>query len=772
MLARSTSDTSAPESSQERPDYRLAGPALAAWAGSAVGVGISPGWAIGAGTALVALGAWSTRRSCYLSAVILLAAAAATIVAGLRVLDVASGPVAALAQQRAVVRLHLEPTSDPVVRHGTFEDIVVVRARVESISGRGLSARVHTPVLVIADLSWRRVLLGSQLDTVGSLAPADGSDIAAVFFPTRIDAVTAAPSWWWRASGVLRAGITEGVAHSAPAPRALVPALVDGDESAIPTAMADAFRTCGLTHLLAVSGTNLTLVVGFVLLISRWCGIRGYAQITVGLVGTAGFVLLARPDPSVLRAAAMGLVALAGLGAGGRRRGVRALSLAVLVLVLIDPWLARSVGFVLSVFATGGILVLAPRWAARLSTWLPQPLAESLAVPMAAQVACTPVIAAFSGQVSIVAVGANLLAGPAVGPATVLGLLAGLVTVLWQDAGHLLGLAASAPAWWIVTVAQRGAALPGASAGWRTGAVSITVLVGICLAFCLAAPRLLARPRTSAAALMLVAGWALHPVSWGWPPAGWVMVVCDVGQGDALVLNAGPGAAVVVDTGPDPVLVDRCLDRLGVEVIPLVVLTHVHADHVNGLPGVFAGRDVGEVDLGPVVPDDQEVADIQHICAVAGVRLLRTAYASQRQLGDLTLEVLGPVPGVATPGLSGSDRNNSSVVLAVSTEGVRLLLSGDVEPEAQQALLGWGPELRADVLKVPHHGSRYQEPRFLAAVDARLSVISVGADNTYGQPAPETLDTLRRDGAEVLRTDESGDVAVVVHDGHLLVASR
>ena len=177
-------------------------------------------------------------------------------------------------------------------------------------------------------------------------------------------------------------------------------------------ALADDFRTTGLTHLLAVSGTNLTLVVGFLLVVARWVRVRGRWLYVVGVLGIVGFVLLARTEPSVLRAAAMGGVGLLALGSNGRQRGSRALGVALVALLLVDPGLATSVGFALSVLATGGILLLAPGWRDALARWLPRWLAEAVAVPAAAQLACTPLVAAISGQVSLVAVGANLLVAP------------------------------------------------------------------------------------------------------------------------------------------------------------------------------------------------------------------------------------------------------------------------------------------------------------------------------------------------------------------------
>ena len=333
------------------------------------------------------------------------------------------------------------------------------------------------------------------------------------------------------------------MAGAAPDARALVPALVVGDDRSMSAQVVEDFRTCGLTHLAAVSGTNLTLVVGFLLVLARWAGVRARGLVLVGVLGVAGFVLLARPEPSVLRAAAMGSVALVGLGARGRDTGIRALGVAVLVLLLLDPWLALSVGFALSALATAGILFLGPPFRDALGGWLPRWAAEALAVPFAAQLACTPVVAAISGQVSLVAVVANLVVAVVVGPATVLGLLGGVLMLLVQPAGLACGWLAGLCASWIITVATHLARLPAAALDWAPGVTPVLVLGVLCVGVGLGAGAVLRRPRWSVALSLVLVVVMLRPLpSPGWPPAGWVLVACDVGQGDGLVLNAGGGS--------------------------------------------------------------------------------------------------------------------------------------------------------------------------------------------------------------------------------------
>ncbi len=579
----------------------------------------------------------------------------------------------------------------------------------------------------------------------------------------------AGPGAWWAGADVVREGLRDSVAGRPDSQRALVPALVDGDDAGLDPDLAADFRTTGLTHLLAVSGTNLTLVVGFLLVLARWGGVRGRWLYAVGAAGIAGFVLLARTEPSVLRAAVMGSVALLAMGSNGLQRGSRALGVAVLVLLLVDPALATSPGFALSVLATAGILLLAPGFRDALARWLPRWVAEAVAVPTAAQLACTPLVAAISGQVSLVAVAANLATAPVVGPATVLGLSGGLVTLVAPPLGRLLGASASWCVAWIVVVARHGATLPTAAIGWGTGAWSLAALSLLTVLVVLLAPHLLRRRSTGlACCAVLVLGVVVRPPSPGWPPAGWVMVACDIGQGDALVLHTGPGAGIVVDAGPDPALVDACLRRLDITAVPLVVVTHFHADHVDGLPGVVGGRRVGAIETSRLADPRAGVALVDDVGHRDGLATRPAPYGLTRTIGDVTFQVLWPLPDSPTVGPGdGSTANNASVVLLAQVRGVRLLLAGDIEPEGQAVLARLLPGLRVDVLKVPHHGSRYQDLGFLLSLGARLALVSVGADNDYGHPSPATLDPLAATGARVLRTDLAGDLAVVVRDGRL-----
>jgi competence protein ComEC len=483
------------------------------------------------------------------------------------------------------------------------------------------------------------------------------------------------------------------------------------------------------------------------------------------------FVVVARPSPSVLRAAVMGCIALGALASGRPRQALPALSAAVLGLLLWDPSLAGDPGFTMSVLATVAILVIAPGWASALrDRHVPVGLAELIAVAAAAHIVTAPVIAAISGRVSLVAIPANVLAEPVVACATVLGFLAALVAPLSIGLGASIAWLAGWPTRWLVWVAEWFGGLHGATVSWPGGAVGGLALLaatgGLWLLARRAGPR---RLLVAAAVVALIVQLPVRSVTSGWPPAGWLFVACDVGQGDALLLRAGPHSAVEIDAGPDPVAIDRCLRDLGITDIPLLVFSHYHLDHVGGIAGALRGRHVGRVIAGPLADPGSGVHDVATALQSRGLTVSAPAPGAQFDVGAVHLDVLGPA--AAFHGTR-SDPNNSSLVLRATVRGVRILLPGDAEIEAQRELLDSGVDLTADVLKVPHHGSAYSDAGFLAAVHAQVGVISVGLHNDYGHPSALLLGTLARLGVPVRRTDRDGDVAVCGSPGHLNMVAR
>ncbi|MEU6905344.1 ComEC/Rec2 family competence protein [Streptomyces coeruleorubidus] len=829
---------------QEGPtDLRLVPPALAAWGTAALVLDAPPGWVLGiVAGCLAAIGLLPlARRAGWASwsrasaAAVLLCVAAAAASAGLHGADLRRGPVPGLAREYATVTAEVEVTSDPrLTRPKVRGDHVAPTAvlidaevrRVQEAGGATLVTRA--PVLMIVDLEsagrvvedgrsapaggpvrspWLGLLPSTRLRVGARLAPAmTGGDRVAAVLRVRGQAepeVVGEPSAAQRLAGRLRAGLREATDGLPADARALLPGLVVGDTSRITPELEEAFKETDLTHTLAVSGANFTILLALLLgppglaqhverrgLAPR-LGVSLRATAVLGGVLSLGFVVVCRPDPSVLRAAACGAVALLALATGRRRSLIPALATAVLLLVMYDPWLARSYGFLLSVVATGALLTLAPRWSAGLRRrGVPPRLAEALAAAAAAQALCAPVVAVLSARVSLVAVPCNLIAEFAIAPATVLGFAALATAPVAMPVAQVLAWCAHWPAEWIAQVARTGAALPGAGVDWPGSWAGAALLAAVTSVVLLVGRRLLGHPWWCgvcglALVLVVVQPPPLTRVVTGWPPPGWRLVMCDVGQGDAMVLAAGEGSGVVVDAGPDPQLVDHCLRSLGITRIPLVVLTHFHADHVAGLPGVLRGRAVGAIETTGFEEPADQAAFVRRQAAARRVPVTRAAAGEQRRTGELSWQVVWPPPSRPPTPPPGSHPdllpahpapegpNDASVAMLVRSAGLRLLLLGDLEPPAQRALARSpaAEELESvDVLKVAHHGSAYQDPGLMDRAAPRLALISCGADNRYGHPAPGTVAALRAGGAAVLRTDRDGALAVVGGGGELRVA--
>jgi competence protein ComEC len=703
----------------------------------------------------------------WIGVAVLLGAACGAIATAARVSVREAGPLAALVSRGATVHVDLVVRDDPRALRGSRglppTYLVAVDLTAVRTDHPATALRLDARALVLGgSAAWRSVLPGQRVSTSGRLLAPRGGDLrAAVLSVKEAPRLRGRPPWPQRAAGALRAGLQRACEPLPDQAGGLLPGLVVGDTSRLDPALEADFRTTGMTHLNAVSGANVAIILGVVLFGVRWTRAGPVLAAVVCALALVGFVILARPSPSVVRAAAMGAIGLLGLASGRPRAALPALAAGVAALIVADPELAGDAGFTLSVLATSGLLLLAPAWrdGLRRRGW-PPGAAEALAVPAAAQLACGPVIAGLSGTVSLVAVPANLVVVPAIAPATLLGVAAAVLSPVWPMGAEFAAWLGHWPAQWLVLVATYGARVPAGALPWPDGLAGALLLAAITIALLIGARKPIVRRLVAVVALGGVLGaLPVRLLAPGWPPPRWLVVTCAVGQGDAVVLPAGAGRAVVIDAGPEPNAVDRCLRRLGVRQV-LLVVSHFHIDHVGGVAGVFHGRTVVAV----VTPDWPEPAGGR--AAVAGQAA--NARVPVRSVGPgwtyavagLELTAIGPVSALHG---TNSDPNNNSLVLRARVDGRTVLLPGDAETEEQQDLLTrLGPAaVRADVLKVAHHGSAYQEPQFLDAVDPAVALVSVGRDNDYGHPNASVLARLTRDGARVLRTDQDGDLAAV-----------
>jgi competence protein ComEC len=572
----------------------------------------------------------------------------------------------------------------------------------------------------------------------------------------------------------LRADYVSLLSGVTPDSKVLVAGLAMGEIAALSEELEEQMRSVSLTHLVAVSGANCAIVVGMVYLICVRLRLGRTGRTIVSLSSLVGYVLLVGPDPSVLRAAVMTASVIVMVSLGRRTWALNALAIAAIILLIADPWLAVEYGFGLSVLATSGILLLAPAMTEKLATKMPLPLALGLSVTMSAQLLCLPLLLQLQPGLPTYSIIANLLAGPMVAPVTVLGIFAVVITPIAPWLVGPVSWLASLGTFLIEMVAIFFAELPIVYFPWVTG-LSATVLSTL-LIFMVSAwlrsklPRL---RQASVAGLVIVAVATLSVpaaseiLPGGWPLKDWEVVACDVGQGDALVIKS-LGRVAVIDVGKDEGLIDSCLSDLGVGAIDLLVLTHFDFDHVGGLTGALGGRSVSHAIVSGF-PDDRPAtkSSLDQLEKV-GAKVITAEPTISGSLGEFGWRVLAPTKTAS----EAKDSNDASVTMVFRSSRLDLVLLGDLGAEGQErvsrsVMKVVGNSNNPLILKVSHHGSNDQSESFHQQLDPDIALISVGAENGYGHPGKQALQILGSVGAQVLRTDLLGAIAISSAGGEL-----
>lgn len=752
--------------------------AVAAWVGGGGGGRVVPIALVTVSLAVVVAAARVVCRDpdsrWRAAATILLVLLVAALLAGARTATHGLGALPQLADRGGVAAVELTVAAEPrPIATGWHVPVRVTR--IDGAATRERAALALAPeALERSPHDGRPPSLGSRWQGSVSARPLPdggyGRWLAGQHLTVVLDAAVLSPAGepgpLARSSEHVRAATREAATrHAGQRVGGFLVGLVTGDTRLLPEADRDAMLATGTTHLTAVSGMHVATVVAGVLAV---CGlVRAGARtrrIAVAVV-VCWFAYLTRFQPSVLRAGTVAGVVLLAASRGVLRDGRHALAGAVLLLVLVDPLLAGSLGLLLSATAAAGVLVVAPRVRDRLHR-LPRRVADVLSVTIGAQVAVVPLLLAGFGEVPLASVPANLVAVPLAVLTAVVAFPATAVAAAHVPTGAVLFAVAAVPGRGILAVAE-------ATAGWG-GVASVaapTTAVALIAASVWVVTRASTRSSRWTAAVTLVACVAasIPPVVGRTVPArAFSVTAIDVDQGDAFLLRT-PGARVLVDAGQDDAAA-RWLVRHGHVRLDLLVVTHGHVDHVGGAPEVLDRTSVGAV-WRPPSPD--RVAAIEVLdaaAAAAGVPVREVVAPAEVTVGDLHLEVLGPPPARPYRHAS-SELNESSIVLRATWQDRVALTTGDVERAAQadlQALAdarvgaGRPDPLRAGLLTVPHHGSATSDPAFLARVGARVGIISAGADNPHGHPHRDALAALASARTEVRRTDLEGTVTVEV----------
>ncbi len=699
---------------------------------------------------------------------------------------------------------------------GTPSGIPVgVSLLVYSLPPEELAAERHQPFLRYGD---RLRVTGSveRPEPIGDFDYAawlESQGIVGVMWAREVEAVsTGGGSKATAALHHVRTRLASAIQRSVPAPESgLAQALLLGIRSELPQDVKESFRSAGMSHLLAISGLHVGVVMALMLAAASAVAGRNnpWAVLTTALVVWA-YAVLSGLDPPVVRAAIMGSLFLAQGLLGRGIRGLTALLLAGAAMVLIDPSLLGSLSFQLSFTAMAGVIVGLPiitalsaaiaaplsisdSWMARWAQYGASLLIASVVISTTTTLATLPLVAWHFGEIPLMSVPATILAMPAM-PAALVGAAAtSVVGTLAPPLGVIPGTLASAPLAWLIWVAD---AMPPAllPAPWLTATVAGVWLgtTGLLAALVSsgrvrrgvaglrrrprwrpsgsAGPALAAAPVAVIAAVLILGQFASAR------PDGLLHVyVLDIGQGDAVFVVTPDGRQMLVDGGPDPTVTLAAVSSLmppGDRRLDLVAATHLDSDHVGGLLGVLDRYGVGVVLHGGT---DQRGSALypQWQAALRGREHPTAAlYAGHRILlgRDVALEALHPPSGGLPAGVD-RNANNGSLVLRLDYGNHSFLLTGDIEVEAERYLLAVaGDKLRADVLKVGHHGSRTSTtPTFVERVDPRSAVISAGRENRFGHPHAEVVERLEQSvGADrVFLTARDGTVEYV-SDGEAL----
>ena len=627
-------------------------------------------------------------------------------------------------------------------------------ARVSEVRSAHRIIHLRIPVRVLSR-NQLQLIPGTSFRAQARVIPTRERKVAALFILERGLHVTRASNLLQRETFKIRQRFSHRSERIAGDSGTLIPGLVLGDTSRESDEFVSHMRRVGLTHLTAVSGENFAIIAATLLWLSQWFIRRQKLRILLTAVVLIAFIFLVRPSPSVLRASVMTGVVLLSKVKGSRADPLASLGFAIGILVLLDPFQALDAGFALSVAATAGILVLSPQVSGFIQLHgIKEGIADFLAIPLSATALCAPIIIAISGQLSLLSIPVNLLVSMVVAPITIGGFIAALLP--WGNLSHLILVAVNPCAHWISWIAREGAQFP--------VLLFPRNLLGI--AFVLAGIFFIAKRRWKLFSVeLLIVALIFFTQSLAWPGKNWQVVNCDVGQGDALVINLGKRQAIVIDTGPDPDLMQTCLKDLGITKIPLLVLTHFHADHVGGLVGVMKSAQVESVWVSrmnePAHEYEQVMKEIGNLPISIVHQGEQIRFTSDFGVGQI--EVMWPSDQIvdfdSLPG-DGSAINNSSIALLIRVGAITLFAAGDIEPPAQSAIVEARGLSDVGILKVAHHGSANQDARLYTELHPDIALISVGAGNSYGHPADSTVQGLRGIGARVMRTDIDGAISI------------
>ena len=609
----------------------------------------------------------------------------------------------------------------------------------------------------------------------------------------------------------LRERLAESLSACLPEPQgSLACAILLGLRGSLPDSLLQSFYATGTTHLIAISGMNLTIVLGMIFAAAIWLfGRRNGLYIWISLTLIWLYTMLTGMPSTMVRATIMGSVFLLAELLGRQRSGPAALALAGALMAAVDPAVLRDVSFQLSFLSMLGLVYITPYLTA--STGPPRAgkgskyvyylkilMGISFGATIAAVAATWPITAMNFHAFSLVSAPATVFAMPSFPGIMITSMITSLAGIIWQPLGIVLGWADWLLLSYFLLVVQVFSAIPVAYIQnvqlqpWQA-VIYYAVLAGLLLflhhrqtvsdfikSIYLKAHGYFATLRLATfrpfvpwlLAMLLTASILIWTAFLMLPDSNLHVIVFDVGQGEAILIRTPDGQNILVDSGPDPISSSTQLGKtlpFWDRKIELLILTQLQADHISGTLDLMHKYDVNSAGLPSVSSKALLPTEIINALSTQHVHLYTLHDGMQFNLGrDIRLDVLNPPPGLISG--TSDDINNNSIVLKLTYGNVSFLLTADIGMEAEMLLAGNRADLRSGVLKVAHHGSRGStSDEFLAIVDPSAAVISAGAVNRFGHPHKETLDRLHAalENSNIFVTANRGNVEFIT-DGQQL----
>lgn len=714
-------------------------------------------------------------------------------------------------------KMSVELVSDPVERDGPWGISWFVTAEVHHF-GRELIPTPHpAKIVVAADDAWSQFRSGDNVCFLGRVTDHDVTTfVQAVHLiqPNSCGQPPERPSPTGR--DTLRTALQDQAAHTISYAPELLPGLILGDRSQQSETLDEAMKVSGLSHLSAVSGAHTSLIAAAATLLFRSLRFPRPIVIAAFLGTLVLFVHIVGTQPSILRAATMGAIGAWAVFFGRSSHALPILALTTIGLLTLTPELIHEVGFQLSVAATAGIVLAAqpldrlirPYFEKFLPGFWASLFSSSLAISTAAQLACQPLLLTFIDYVSVYAVVANVFATPLLPLITVPGTMAAALVVVAPGISQLLLHAVAVPTAAIGWIATTTTDLPGSMLPWPEGIAGTMLIALHWAATGIITVKLLRRQRKIHPPVRVDLGisrwrhlgtWITHQTSafdalqylvvmvavvahltvfWPTKTGGihpdWDIIGCDVDQGDMFLVRTGPESAMVIDTGPEPDLAQRCLRAAGIAHIDVLVISHLHADHLGGLEGVLETAKPEQIlyatGTDPTYkPEEMGLPSRAQQLTGPTVSVIDHAQHDQQHPVQLRWSVL-------SANHESPNENNASAVLLVEIYRhggtATALFTGDLEEDEAATLLAAKViPTDIDILKLAHHGAQNGGTDLIEYTNPSVALIGVGLDNSYGHPHQDILQALGP-RTQIRRTDLHGTFSVTLQHRPAYVAAH